>query len=845
MDFDDSCQVDEATVRQFIRTISDHATRAINGNGSTGVLQLYRVNPLDEKNTVPSRFQLDDVEHMVQTALNDATAGHNVYIEARTVRKDLKGNKRGGLGDTVWVLGLVIDSDADKDRAGDVTAKPSLAVETSRGNYHLWYLFDRAIPADQAQQLGKAIRESAGADHDTGVITQGYRVAGTPNFPSTSKRKRGRISIEPTRIIEHTGRLWKPEELLAAFPLSESPQASTGQADDDGDETTLPDDLLDIIKNGVAPGVDRSAQFHGVVAQLKKRNWSVDAIVALMEEYPNGIGCKYSGRLREEVERSFDKVAGVIGKQSNTGTTGTAQAAAAATPPHVIPTIRLVPGQLPRAVAEAEHALLATGLPIFTRAGTLVHPVTQVIPAADGHQTRVARLRSFCADSLLEWVADAALFQRFDLKRRRWIDTNPPHQVVKMLLAREARWAIPRVNGVITTPTLRADGSLLAAAGYDARSELYLLSGLTLPAIPDQPTREEAQAALQVLMDLFAEFSFKQPLDRVVAISGLLTALVRGSLATAPLYLIRAHSAGTGKSYLVDVIAAVVTGRLCPVITASKNEEETEKRLGTIILSGISIVSLDNCMRDLDGELLCQLTERPLVKIRILGRSEMPECECHTTVFATGNNILLKGDMIRRGLQCNLDALTERPELREFKYNPLHQVLSDRGVYVAAALTIIRAYLAAEAPTVCSAFGSYVTWSRMVRSPLVWLGQPDPVKSTDSAREEDPTLADIRELFSLWLDSLEPEQSYTTAQIIETACATPPSGDFNPQPFKELLLRVAGDKGNVSPERLGWWLRKISGRVVGIRAISGHVEYRLNLGRLNTARACYSLRQVS
>jgi len=56
----------------------------------------------------------------------------------------------------------------------------------------------------------------------------------------------------------------------------------------------------------------------------------------------------------------------------------------------------------------------------------------------------------------------------------------------------------------------------------------------------------------------------------------------------------RASTPGTGKSYLVDVIAVVATGQLCPVITASKNAEETEKRIGAILLSGIPIVSLDN-----------------------------------------------------------------------------------------------------------------------------------------------------------------------------------------------------------------------------------------------------------
>ena len=49
MDFNDPCLADEATVRQFIQIISDHATRAINGDGSTGVLQLSRINPSNEK----------------------------------------------------------------------------------------------------------------------------------------------------------------------------------------------------------------------------------------------------------------------------------------------------------------------------------------------------------------------------------------------------------------------------------------------------------------------------------------------------------------------------------------------------------------------------------------------------------------------------------------------------------------------------------------------------------------------------------------------------------------------------------------------------------------------------
>src|SRR5262249_51798972 len=208
----------------------------------------------------------------------------------------------------------------------------------------------------------------------------------------------------------------------------------------------------------------------------------------------------------------------------------------------------------------------------------------------------------------------------------------------------------------------------------------------------------------------------------------------------------------------------IATGRDCPAITASKNAEETEKKLGSILLSGVPIVSLDNCTHDLEGELLCQVTERPLIKIRILGRSETPDCESRTTLFVTGNNIVFKGDMVRRNLICNLEALSERPELREFKRDTLMHAADNRPAYVAAVLTIIRAYFAAGSPRVCGSLGSYSAWSAMVRSPLVWLGEPDPVASTEEARSEDPELATIGELFGLWIDyGLDLDQPYTTA----------------------------------------------------------------------------------
>jgi hypothetical protein len=210
-------------------------------------------------------------------------------------------------------------------------------------------------------------------------------------------------------------------------------------------------------------------------------------------------------------------------------------------------------------------------------------------------------------------------------------------------------------------------------------------------------------------------------------------------------------------------------------------------------------------------------------------------------VYATGNNVTFKGDMVRRGLVCNLETLDERPELRRFNRNTLRQAGANRATYVAAGLTVMRAYLTAGAPEMCGSFASYAEWSTMVRSPLVWLGEPDPVASVDTTQAEDPELADLRELGEWWLGELKLDEDYLSARLEEIAHEAPQG--FNTNPLKDLLLRIAGDKdGNIFTKRLGEWLRRNSGRVV--RLSDGH-RYWLVRRQARAGRAAFRLSRVT
>src|SRR5262249_42524743 len=133
-----------------------------------------------------------------------------------------------------------------------------------------------------------------------------------------------------------------------------------------------------------------------------------------------------------------------------------------------------------------------------------------------------------------------------------------------------------------------------------------------------------------------------------------------------------------------------------------------------------------------------------------------------------GNNIVLVGDVVRRVLLCSLDPELERPELRRFKSNPVQTVLADRGKYIAAALTVVRAYLVAGCPNELPSLASFEDWSRLVRSARVWLGHADPVQTMETAREEDPELDALRRVYQAWHAALG-AQPITTGALVELA----------------------------------------------------------------------------
>jgi putative DNA primase/helicase len=467
-------------------------------------------------------------------------------------------------------------------------------------------------------------------------------------------------------------------------------------------------------------------------------------------------------------------------------------------------------GQEHVAAAEGMQALIAVGADIFQRDGELVRPVLKKAADAQGRDILVPGLRRLEMPVLRAELARAAHWQRYTSKDEAK-PIYPPKDVVELIHSWAGEWPFRVIGGVIATQTMRADGSLLLAAGYDPQTKLYLMAPPAIPEIPEAPTKADALAALALLNSLLSDFPFNEAESRSCAVSMMLTPVLRGALGDAvPLHYVTAPMSGSGKSFLLDTAAAIALGERCPVYSAEADDpKETRKSLQAAALDGFPVICLDNLNGVLTGDFLAQLSERPTMKIRQFNTLQIVTIANTFTVFANGNNITATQDLVRRTIRCALDAGMENPEERAFATDPVETVLANRGPYVAACLTIARAFLVADpAPKRKLPLPSYAGWSNLVRSALCWLNWADPCASIKLARTDDPARRHRRALFNAWKDELR-TGSFLVGDLVKLAATSAGGGWVYPE-LRAALLAVAGDRIHtelVSGTRLGIYLR--------------------------------------
>lgn len=495
------------------------------------------------------------------------------------------------------------------------------------------------------------------------------------------------------------------------------------------------------------------------------------------------------------------------------------------------PVIRIDTADLGVLVDRAEAALVSRyDGTVYQRAGWLVRVTfEQQLGRPVIRPIRVKQLRGLMARSA-RWEKPKPTKDDPDNATQSF----PPKDVCEVLHD-QGEWARTRaLDALLPAPTIRPDGTVIYEPGYDHRTRSLLFDdGTPWKRVQVMPTRDEALDALARLRVPLANFPFRNKdniakvgQDESVALALILTGLTRTAYPLAPLFVITGHTPGSGKGLIVRVAHSIAAGRDFGGGSEVDNTE-LEKRITTAAREGDSWFVLDDVKEPLGGAALDSAITQITWKARVLRSTESVEAPLRLVWVATGNNIVVKNDLVRRGVRCYLSSLVERPEARtDFRIGDedalIAWVLSHRVDLVHDALTIIRAYIAAgEPPVVSEGMGSFSGWSRFVRQPLVWLGCAYSRMTQDELRDEsDETVNHMEQLLYCWY-GLFHDQQRTIPSVLHAINSADSKDDSFEVGLREAFAVLCSPK-HVDSVSVGKRMNGVKDRPVrGLRLVRG------------------------
>jgi hypothetical protein len=422
-------------------------------------------------------------------------------------------------------------------------------------------------------------------------------------------------------------------------------------------------------------------------------------------------------------------------------------------------------------------ALLANREDIFDHNGSLAVIVDEHVDNEESRKT----IQHLSLATLRELISETCRFFTWELDKKsgeespKWQRT--PKWCYEEILARGHYDGIRPIRGIVTSPVLRADGSILQDAGYDADSGLYVDLSETFPTITSDPTAEAVKLAVALLFDVVCDFPFANDAARSGWLAGLFTPLAREAYrgCTGPLFLFDANVRGSGKSLLADINSLIVTGREATRLTAPQNDEECRKRITALVNDSDRIVLLDNIAGQFGSSALDSALTGTVWKDRRLGHTELIEAPLRMTWYGSGNNVILAADTARRVCHIRLESPLENPEDRDgFKYPDIRKhVRQHRPALLAAALTVLRGFIAAKCPDQrLKSWGSFEGWSDLVRASIVWCGLADPGETRTELRlTADSEAGSLRQMLMAVAHVDQEQHGLRTSDMLKIATA--------------------------------------------------------------------------
>lgn len=326
-------------------------------------------------------------------------------------------------------------------------------------------------------------------------------------------------------------------------------------------------------------------------------------------------------------------------------------------------------------------------------------------------------------------------------------ETVPGPRVLAAVLSGRHWPGVRPLLGIVGSPVLRPNGTLLQATGYDAQTGLFYAPTVQIPRVPPRPARGEVEGARRFLLgDFLTGFPWVADADRANYLGLLVTNILRPYLRTVtPFGMITATTQASGKTILAEGIGLLYGQRTLPWPDA---EAEMRKAITAALGETAPVLIFDNLREGtaVDAPVLAQLLTGPTWSDRRLGTNTTVTMANDRLWLATGNNLRLGGDMATRSVLVRLDPGMPHPEERTgFVIPDLDLWIKDpanQRTVLRHLLILVMDWIAAGAPRAEHTMRQFTPWAQAVGGLLAhhhidgFLGNVAEVRAMDDEDSE-------------------------------------------------------------------------------------------------------------
>ena len=337
---------------------------------------------------------------------------------------------------------------------------------------------------------------------------------------------------------------------------------------------------------------------------------------------------------------------------------------------------------------------------------------------------------------------------------------------------------LPKLSAVVDHPVLRPDGTLIAQAGYDAATGIYVRNGVArFPEIATEFDPEGIKDLVETCVRPFRRYNYADHIKgRTATLAAVLTAVLRPAMETAPMIAVTSPEIGVGKSFIAQALGVIATGDLPKMKSVERSSSsEMRKMLFADLLEQNPVMVYDNMDGTFRNEVLTSFITTPVWSDRVLGESRTGGSIRNTALLVTnGVNMSFPRGMSRRYLLIDLRPPCENHITADFGFTPQGEARLHRPEIVAAALSI--AIAAQPDKPFNGTLGSFETWTRLVRDPIIRLMKEVP----------ELNLCDPLDLFNDAMKNAFDDETYRT--FLEALYNVIGGGDFEANDARSAII---------------------------------------------------------